>query len=187
MIDTLEMCRHLIGSRKAVAALGVPEGPYILVTLHRAGNVDSAPRLASTLRVLRELELPVVFPMHPRTRSMVHDAELAYLLSGLVVLDPLGYLNSLRLQAHAEVVITDSGGIQEETTVLGVPCLTFRDNTERPITITEGTNRLIGTNPDDIPSEVARSLAMPRPSARRPALWDGKASQRIASVLLGIA
>jgi UDP-N-acetylglucosamine 2-epimerase (non-hydrolysing) len=184
MIDTL------LAHVEAARALGVPRRlgletqRYAVLTLHRPSNVDEPGRLARLFEVLEELhgELPVVFPMHPRT-----GAAIERLLGGraprLRVLEPLGYLDFLGLMADARLVLTDSGGIQEETTVLGVPCLTLRDNTERPVTVSQGTNRLVGNDPSAIRTEVRKVLAAGPPAGRVPELWDGHAAGRIADVL----
>lgn len=184
MIDTLlahvERARGLGVPRR----LGLDARGYAVLTLHRPSNVDEPERLARLFEVLEELhrELPVVFPMHPRT-----GAAIERLLGGraprLRVLEPLGYLDFLGLMADARLVLTDSGGIQEETTVLGVPCLTLRDNTERPVTVTQGTNRLVGSDPSVIREEVRKVLDGGAPAARVPDLWDGRAAGRIADVL----
>ena len=183
MIDSLERYRQGAADPARVSALGIEPGSYLLVTLHRPANVDDPGRLRRTLEALGSLEIPVVFPMHPRTRGVAEAAGFAALLERIKVMPPTGYLEFLRLQTHARLVLTDSGGIQEETTVLGVPCLTFRDNTERPVTITHGTNRLIGTDPERIAPEVRATLDAGPPPRRLPPLWDGHASERIVEVL----
>jgi len=183
MIDTLERYRARAADPAPLAALGLDPGRYLLVTLHRPANVDDPERLARNLEALAAIDLPVVFPVHPRTRHAAEAAGLGPLLDRLHVMPPVGYLAFLRLQAHARLVLTDSGGVQEETTVLGVPCLTFRDNTERPVTISHGTNRLIGTDPGNIEREVRSALATPIAERRVPPLWDGHAAERIADVL----
>jgi len=187
MIDTL--LRHRESARKSGVRerLGVDSGRrYALVTLHRPSNVDDLPRLAGLLCALDELarELPVVFPIHPRTRKNAMDAGFGPELGRLVTTDPLGYLEFLNLMSNAQVVITDSGGVQEETTVLGVPCLTVRENTERPATIACGTNRLVGTDPDVMLRAAREALHGPRPESKLPALWDGNAARRIVDVLM---
>jgi UDP-N-acetylglucosamine 2-epimerase (non-hydrolysing) len=186
MIDSLERYRDVAADPAPIRALGVAPGAYLLVTLHRPGNVDDPERLARTLAALATLPIPVVFPMHPRTRAVADGAGLGALLERLRIIPPASYLTFLRLQLHARLVLTDSGGVQEETTVLGVPCLTFRDNTERPVTITHGTNRLIGTDPERIRPEVMAALERPPQSRRVPPLWDGRAAERIAEVLARI-
>lgn len=154
--------------------------PPVVVTLHRPSNVDDLPRLRALAAVLTEIarEHPVVFPVHPRTRGRLRDAGLE--VPGVTLLDPIGYHEMLSLMDEAWAVITDSGGMQEETTALGIPCLTVRPNTERPITITEGTNRLV-PDPGDV---VAAFHAIQRPvAARRPEGWDGSAGERIVMEL----
>jgi UDP-N-acetylglucosamine 2-epimerase (non-hydrolysing) len=141
--------------------------------------------LLETLGTL-SLRLPVLFPVHPRTRQRIADFHLQTLLENyrdLRLIEPLGYLDFLKCMDHARFVITDSGGIQEETSVLGVPCITARDNTERPITVSEGTNVIAGRDPRRILEEAYRLLAGEQRSGRRPALWDGKASKRIVHIL----
>lgn len=156
---------------------------YALVTLHRPSNVDDPGTLAAIVDALAAIsrELPVVFPVHPRTRARLKNLPAA---EGLRLLEPLGYLDFLALQHHAAVVITDSGGIQEETTFLGVPCLTVRENTERPITVTLGTNTLVGRDMARLHDEVARVLSGAAPRGVCPPLWDGRAGERIAAILL---
>ncbi|WP_337289046.1 UDP-N-acetylglucosamine 2-epimerase (non-hydrolyzing) [Candidatus Methylomirabilis sp.] len=160
---------------------------YALVTLHRPSNVDEPDMLARVLKALEEIakEMPVVFPIHPRTVKRIEGFGLtAGNGHGLRLLNPLPYLGFLGLQQQAAVVITDSGGIQEETTFLGVPCLTLRTTTERPVTITEGTNTLIGDAPERLYSEVMAILGGRRKAGRIPPLWDGQAAMRIADVLV---
>lgn len=186
MIDTLLTNRERAEARlpSLLDRSGVQRGDYALATLHRPSNVDEPDQLrgiVGALAVVAE-SLPVVFPAHPRTVDRL-DALGVPLPGGLRMVEPFGYLDFLALQSAATVVLTDSGGIQEETTALGVPCLTLRDNTERPITITEGTNRLVGTDPDDIVRAVGDVVRHGVP-ARRPALWDGHAGERIADVLV---
>ncbi|MGH2728006.1 MAG: non-hydrolyzing UDP-N-acetylglucosamine 2-epimerase [Actinomycetota bacterium] len=186
MIDSLE--RHLERARGSdvVERLALAGKPYGLVTLHRPSNVDDPEVLSGVLGALADVarELPLVFPAHPRTVKMIRSFGFSANAS-LMVIEPLGYLEFLRLLADARLVLTDSGGIQEETTVLGVPCLTLRDNTERPITIEMGTNKLVGSDPERIRREALASLKAGRPEAVRPPLWDGKAGERIADVVAG--
>lgn len=186
MIDTLR--RHLPAARarKAAERLGLADHDYALVTLHRPSNVDDAASLQGVLRALQDLSarIPVLFPVHPRTRARMDQAGLRP--SGrLRMTDPLGYLDFLSLMTSARFLVTDSGGIQEETTALGVPCLTLRANTERPITISEGTNRLLGTDPASILPAAEELLRGRVGEARCPALWDGRAGERIAAVMAG--
>ena len=158
---------------------------YALVTLHRPSNVDDPQALEALLAALGRVgrDLQLLFPVHPRTRKRLAEAGLK-VPPGVHLLDPQGYLDFLALQCHAAVVITDSGGIQEETTYLGIPCLTLRENTERPVTVTVGTNLLIGRDPDRLQGEVERILSGHAKRGRRPPLWDGHAAERIASVLM---
>jgi len=160
---------------------------FALVTLHRPSNVDDRHSLEQSLRVLRDVahQLPVIWPVHPRTRANIDKFGLRSLAEtdGIFVLPPQGYLEMLGLMADARVVLTDSGGIQEETTALAVPCLTMRENTERPITVDEGTNTLVGRDPGRIAACLADILAGRGKSGRRPELWDGRAAQRIAQDL----
>jgi UDP-N-acetylglucosamine 2-epimerase (non-hydrolysing) len=184
MIDSLERYRERAADPGPVRAMGIEPNTYLLATIHRPANVDDPDRLAATLRALGALDLPVLLPLHPRTKAVVEAAGMADLLAPLRVLPPAGYLEFLRLQTHALVVLTDSGGVQEESTVLGVPCLTFRDNTERPVTISHGTNRLIGTDPERIGPEVRAAVGNGRPAPPSPPpLWDGHAAERIVEVL----
>jgi UDP-N-acetylglucosamine 2-epimerase (non-hydrolysing) len=156
------------------------DGSTVVVTLHRPSNVDDPARLAALSTALREIaeERPVVFPMHPRTHDRIKTCGLA--LGGVRVLEPIGYLEMLDLVDGAFAVVTDSGGLQEETTALGVPCLTVRENTERPLTITEGTNRLV-PDPRELPATL-RAVTKPQ-SWRAPEGWDGKVGERITRVL----
>jgi UDP-N-acetylglucosamine 2-epimerase (non-hydrolysing) len=188
MIDTL-MKHRAAASRLAVPARhGVEAGGYALATLHRPSNVDDPDALAGLVRVLAEMgeRLPVVFPVHPRTGARLRETGLDRKIEGtarVIALEPLGYLEFLGLMADARLVLTDSGGIQEETTVLGVPCLTARENTERPVTVTHGTNRLVGTDPDAILAAVAEVLDGEPTSPAAPEGWDGKAAERIVAHL----
>jgi len=158
---------------------------YALVTLHRPSNVDDIPWLGQMLRELSDIsaELPVVFPVHPRTCQRLHEAGLNGKRGTLQLVDPLPYLEFLALQRRATVVITDSGGIQEETTFLGVPCLTMRENTERPITAEIGTNILVGRSIPRVRMEVQKILRGETKEGKIPPLWDGHAAERIAAIL----
>jgi UDP-N-acetylglucosamine 2-epimerase (non-hydrolysing) len=182
MIDTLLRFRAQAERSAILDRLGLRPGGYAVVTLHRPSNVDQAGSLGRLAGALRELarSLPVVFPVHPRTAPSLAGADLA----GLRTIPPQGYLDFLCLMSRARLVLTDSGGIQEETTVLQVPCLTLRNNTERPITIEQGTNRLAGTDPDRILA-LAREVLGGPPLGRVPELWDGHAAERILDRLLG--
>jgi UDP-N-acetylglucosamine 2-epimerase (non-hydrolysing) len=189
MIDSLV---KLLPAARRQNRNGRPEGHaernaerYALVTLHRPANVDDGVILKRILQSLLEVshDLSVIFPAHPRTRKRIADFGLH--ADQLQVLDPLSYLEFLGMQSRATVVITDSGGIQEETTYLGVPCLTLRENTERPITVSLGTNVLVGRDPDKLRSELSRVLAGNAKKGTIPPLWDGHAGERIAAVLAG--
>jgi UDP-N-acetylglucosamine 2-epimerase (non-hydrolysing) len=182
MIDTLYANLDRALASDVLHRHGLTPGGYALATLHRPANVDDAGMLAGLLKALGEVarELPVVLPVHPRTAARLEQVGLP---AGIRLVPPAGYLDFIALQASARLVLTDSGGIQEETTALGVPCLTMRDSTERPITITEGTNVLVGRDPERIVAVAGRVLADP-PAKRAPALWDGHAGARIAEVLL---
>ncbi|MBN8610208.1 MAG: UDP-N-acetylglucosamine 2-epimerase (non-hydrolyzing) [Deltaproteobacteria bacterium] len=187
MIDSL--LQHLPRARatSTLADLGLASRGYAVLTLHRPSNVDDPAVFARLLDGIETVEraLPIVFPVHPRTRKQLETFGLGPRLAamkGLRLVDPLGYLEFLALTSQARLVLTDSGGIQEETTALSVPCLTLRENTERPVTITEGTNVLCGTDPAVIRREADRALATEIRDGRVPELWDGRASERIAEV-----
>jgi UDP-N-acetylglucosamine 2-epimerase (non-hydrolysing) len=183
MIDTLVSLEDRFRAAGTAQRLGLDPGSYLLVTLHRPALVDG-PLLADAMRSLAEVarQLPVVFPVHPRTRKMLgRDDEH----SGVLLTEPVGYLDFLSLEADAAAVLTDSGGIQEETTYLGIPCFTLRANTERPVTVRAGTNTVLGLDPariTEIPEHLAGD-AGERPDG--PPLWDGRASERVADVIAG--
>ena len=183
MIDSLV---QLLPAAIACPTNGLPER-YALVTLHRPSNVDNSVALESILGSLLEVnkQLEVIFPVHPRTRQRI--AQFGLNIEKLHLLEPLPYVEFLSLQRRAAVVITDSGGIQEETTYLGVPCLTLRSNTERPVTVTLGTNILIGQDFERLRYEVASVLAGKTKKGSIPPLWDGHAGERIAEALLAQA
>ena len=194
MIDSLlhnrEFARfpsETIGAAQGNAALIDTDAGYGVVTLHRPSNVDHAAVLASLLGVLREISatLPLVFALHPRTRSNIERFGLAHLIdtSRMIMLPPQGYLEMLGLLAGARIVLTDSGGLQEETTALGVPCLTMRENTERPITVEQGTNTMVGRDIAAIRTHAAEILAGRGKRGCIPELWDGSAAERIATDL----
>jgi UDP-N-acetylglucosamine 2-epimerase (non-hydrolysing) len=183
MIDALVKVRPRIAASAIHAQLHVDKGRYLLVTLHRPALVDSEllfPVVEALARIAGEL--PVIFPMHPRTRLRLRESLRS--APGLLAVDPVGYVDFLALEANACGVLTDSGGVQEETTFLRVPCFTLRANTERPVTVIEGTNRLLGLQADTI-AEIPRHLTRPPIHLRPPAGWDGKAAARVAEVLLG--
>lgn len=191
MIDTLLQHRDRARTRAAYARLGLAPRGYAVVTLHRPSNVDSPDALEPVLEGLARMadHAAVVFPLHPRTRARIEEFGLGELLQQVRCVEPLGYLDFLCLLDQAGVVLTDSGGVQEETTALGVPCLTLRPNTERPVTIEQGTNRLVALSPEAIAEAARSALAAwadggypPRPL---PELWDGRAAERIARVIVG--
>ena len=188
MIDTLLEHRDRARQAEVLSTLGVEAGRYAALTLHRPANVDEPAVLDRILSGIADLarRMPVVFPVHPRSRLAV-AAHPSMRSEGarFITTEPLGYLDFLKLLMDARLVLTDSGGVQEETTILGVPCVTLRDNTERPVTITHGTNRLGGTTTEGIRQAIAEALAVGRESIREPPpLWDGRAAGRIADVLV---
>jgi UDP-N-acetylglucosamine 2-epimerase (non-hydrolysing) len=199
MIDTLRSC---LARARQLDPLADPEiwgenalnrpARFALVTLHRPSTVDNSLALRMVWEALGEIaeEIPIVFPVHPRTQKRLRDLGLDSGTgqpfghrNGIRLISPLGYLRFLNLESLATLVITDSGGIQEETTVLGVPCLTVRENTERPVTVTEGTNTLVGLNSERLKQEAHRILGGKGKRGRVPALWDGKAAKRIVGIL----
>ncbi len=182
MIDTLMALEQRFRARETARGFGREQGGYLLVTLHRPNLVDG-PLLGEVIAQLEQVarELPVLFPVHPRTRKMLRAAGLD---ANIGLVDPVGYMDFLSLEADAAAVLTDSGGVQEETTYLGVPCFTLRDNTERPVTIAHGTNTLLGLRPERI-AEIPALLGAGRAPADPPPLWDGRAAQRITDVIVG--
>jgi UDP-N-acetylglucosamine 2-epimerase (non-hydrolysing) len=189
MIDTLvrllPRARERWGPLCERLDLGATGQRYALVTLHRPSNVDDAENLRKLMQALAELarDRVIIFPVHPRTRQRLGVLGVDQATTPVRLLEPLGYLDFLALQEHAEVVVTDSGGVQEETTYLQVPCLTVRPNTERPVTITAGTNVLIGPDVTRLPEEVRKLAERPLVGRRVPELWDGRAGERIAEIL----
>jgi UDP-N-acetylglucosamine 2-epimerase (non-hydrolysing) len=198
MIDCLLRHRELAARSPILDRLGVRQNgsgcrSYGVLTLHRPSNVDDPKTLQGILSAVSIVaaELPVFFPIHPRTRKNIQSFGLGRYLAesgsveraGIVPLDPLGYLDFLSLNDRARIVFTDSGGVQEETTVLGVPCLTLRENTERPATVEHGSNQVVGVNPDRILAAARYILQKSAPESRRPPLWDGKAAPRIVAIL----
>jgi len=199
MIDCLLRHRELAAKSPILDRLGVRQNgsgcrSYGVLTLHRPSNVDDPKTLQGILSAVSALaaELPVFFPVHPRTRKNIESFGLARYLAdaarenrvGIVPLDPLGYLDFISLNDRARIVLTDSGGVQEETTVLGVPCLTLRENTERPATVEHGSNQVVGVDPDRILAAARSVLQEPTRPPQRPPLWDGKAAPRIVAILL---
>lgn len=197
MIDTLLKHRERARGLGTFKRLGLQEHQYIAMTLHRPGNVDDAGTLRGIMEALQEVgsRIPILFPIHPRTAKMIAAFGLDHFMRpvvagngalgpGLWTTEPLGYLDFLNVNMHSRLVLTDSGGLQEETTVLGVPCVTMRPNTERPITCEMGTNRIVGNDPERIKAAVAEILDQERPACRIPPKWDGKAAGRIVNDLL---
>jgi UDP-N-acetylglucosamine 2-epimerase (non-hydrolysing) len=186
MIDTLVAMLPRVDQASTGASLGLHEQDYLLVTLHRPALTDG-PLLAEAIGELRNVarELPVVFPVHPRTRARIEAEQLD--TEGIMLLDPLGYIEFMSLVRSAAALLTDSGGVQEETTYLGIPCFTLRENTERPITVSQGTNVLLGLEPRRI--GAVPELLADRGRRSRPSIdgWDGNAAQRVADVLAGAA
>jgi len=184
MIDTLVSLEARFRAAGAASRLGAEPGGYLLVTLHRPALVDG-PLLGAAMERLAEVaeRMPVVFPVHPRTRAMLDRLGFGE-RPGVILSDPVGYLDFLSLEADARAVLTDSGGIQEETTYLGVPCFTLRDNTERPVTLRAGTNTLLGLAPERIAEIPALLEDGAGAGGERPALWDGRAAERVADVVV---
>jgi UDP-N-acetylglucosamine 2-epimerase (non-hydrolysing) len=189
MIDCLMDQLPKTENRDTLERFGVTGGSYATLTLHRPTNVDDPTVIRGIIDVINELsrELPIIWPMHPRSRKMLEGLGLVHRIEsnwGLKLTKPIGYLDMLTLNRHARVIITDSGGLQEEATVLGVPCITLRQNTERPITVEAGANRVVGNHPIGIRSAVSAVLSGNECKIRIPELWDGKASVRIVEVLM---
>jgi UDP-N-acetylglucosamine 2-epimerase (non-hydrolysing) len=190
MIDTLFL--HLPRARAldVPGQLGLRSGEYAVLTLHRPANVDDPETFARIASALLDVQaqIPIVFPVHPRTRARLKEfgAVAARLDSapGMKLIEPLGYLEFMSLASRAKFALTDSGGLQEETTALGIPCITIRETTERPITVDEGTNVVVGSDPQRIREEAGRVLRGSGKAGRVPELWDGKAAQRIADAVL---
>lgn len=182
MIDTLLSNVDRARARPVLDELGLTRNSFGLVTLHRPANVDDPAELARLIDALGTIaaECPLVFPVHPRTAHQLDGVDMP---PDITITEPFGYLDFVALQDAAAVVLTDSGGVQEETTVLGTPCLTLRDNTERPITVTEGTNTVVGRDPEVIIREARIRLQGDWP-VRRPSLWDGKAGDRCADAIV---
>jgi len=186
MIDSLVYALETSGESDILKRLGLEEGRYCYATLHRPSNVDDPERLACVLEMLRDLsgQIEVVFPVHPRTRDRAERAGLMHLLSEIKIVEPVGYLDSITLTSHACFVLTDSGGLQEEATFIKVPCLTLRQETERPVTVQTGTNILVSDDCSSILAAALDVISGSVPNGRIPPLWDGKAASRILDVLL---
>jgi len=187
------MIDSLVGNLKAARGSKIHErlelspGNYIALTMHRPGNVDTVEKLVELMQCILSIseELPVVFPCHPRTAKRFEEFDIENVKnnSSLKIVEPLGYLDFLKLQSEAKLVVTDSGGIQEETTYLGVPCLTIRENTERPVTVEIGTNTICGTDPENIIENVRQILKSDQKQGSIPELWDGHTASRIVEIL----
>ncbi len=189
MIDTLLKNRQKAEASDILDRLGLKPGSYAALTLHRPSNVDDPAVFGRILDALEQIQqdLPLIFPIHPRTRKNLPAMGLQQrvdAMENLTLLDPVGYLDFLKLTSSARLVLTDSGGIQEETTILRVPCLTLRESTERPITAQVGSNRIVGTQTSDILAAYRDAMAGPERSGQIPPLWDGQAAERIADILL---
>jgi UDP-N-acetylglucosamine 2-epimerase (non-hydrolysing) len=191
MIDTLMANRQKAQWSDVLSRLGISAGQYVVITLHRPSNVDNEACFGAIINAFEQIEkeIKLVFPIHPRTRDNLRGSELEkrlHAMQNLLLLEPLGYLDFLCLMSNAAVVLTDSGGIQEETTILQIPCMTLRENTERPVTITEGTNQLVhATTEDIVKSYRAIVQGNKKKAGHRPRLWDGQAAQRIATIVAG--
>jgi len=193
MIDTLLANRSKAQKSNVLKRFGLSERRYGVITLHRPSNVDDPVMFAEIIKAFEKIEkqTTLIFPIHPRTRSRIAENGFAGRIKdmkNLLLVEPLGYLDFLCLMSNAMLVLTDSGGIQEETTILGVPCLTLRKNTERPVTVTEGTNRVVKMTAEGIVQgyrQVVRESKNGRRTTRSPQLWDGKAARRIVRVIAG--
>ena len=188
MIDSLYRNMEKARQSRILERLDLEPGQFCAMTLHRPSNVDVKDTLSGVLDALAVIgeRLPIIFPIHPRTRERLEQfglLERVRAQRSLVLTEPLGYLDFLQLYSNSRLVMTDSGGVQEETTALGIPCLTFRANTERPITVTEGTNRVVGSDPEAIKREALAALERPRAAPRAPELWDGAAASRIVDAI----
>jgi UDP-N-acetylglucosamine 2-epimerase (non-hydrolysing) len=189
MIDTLLANRERAKKSDILRKLGLKEKDYAAITLHRPSNVDDMDKFAEIITAFEEIQksLKLVFPMHPRTRSNLKGSEFEKrieAMTNLILIEPLGYLDFLCLMSNAALMLTDSGSIQSETTILGVPCMTLRENTERPVTITEGTNRLVHLTAEDIMRNYRQTMNEGPKCGRIPKLWDGRAAERIAEIIM---
>lgn len=187
MIDSLRFLETKADMSPILSKAVVTSGEYALVTLHRASNVDDQNTLEGILQALDHVQkkIPIVWPLHPRTAKMIDQFELRGLLAhmeNVKLIEPVGYLDCLKLEKNAKLVLTDSGGLQEETTAFGVPCLTLRENTERPVTISEGTNSLVGVSPDRIIEVADQVLSGQYKPGQIPEGWDGRAAERMVEV-----
>jgi UDP-N-acetylglucosamine 2-epimerase (non-hydrolysing) len=189
MIDSLIQFRSQAGQSSILETIGLEPDTYALLTLHRPSNVDDPENFNKILQALEKIqtELPIIFPIHPRTRKQLSSLDLENRIESmpfLVMVDPLGYLDFLKLMMEAKLVLTDSGGIQEETTFLNIPCLTLRKETERPITVEQGTNSIVGNDVDLIIEKARNIIDSDKSVCDTPPLWDGNTAKRILEVLL---
>ena len=189
MIDTLLHHLQRAQSSAVLTELNLAPTEFAVLTLHRPSNVDAKEQFLEIFTALAEIQkrIKIVFPIHPRSRQRLEQFGLSDRsgeLPNLIMTEPLGYLDFLQLMSKAKFVLTDSGGIQEETTVMNIPCLTLRQNTERPVTVSQGSNLVIGSRADRIVQESMRILNGDFKTGRRPELWDGRAAERIVNVLL---
>ncbi|MBI5198487.1 MAG: UDP-N-acetylglucosamine 2-epimerase (non-hydrolyzing) [Nitrospirae bacterium] len=188
MIDTLLRHMEKAEGSDVVQRLGLKEREYSVLTLHRPSNVDGKENFEGILDALRHIQkrIKIIFPVHPRTFKMIKEhafSDTIKEMMNLIIVDPMGYLDFLKLMSNACFVLTDSGGIQEETTILKIPCLTLRENTERPVTVTEGTNIIVGNDRDKIVKEAENILDNGGKAGRVPKLWDGRAAERIVEII----
>jgi UDP-N-acetylglucosamine 2-epimerase (non-hydrolysing) len=193
MIDSLLANREKANGSTILKELGLSAGRYGVITLHRPSNVDDPKQFELILRAFEEIqkEMKLVFPIHPRSRERIASSNLQKLIDGManfVLIEPVSYLDFLCLMSHSALVITDSGGIQEETTILGIPCMTLRKSTERPVTIEQGTNRLVPLTTEDIVNSFRTIITEDRSKVCRiPELWDGKAAKRIVKIIVRVS
>ena len=183
MIDSLRHLEQRADESQILNQLCISTGEYVFLTLHRPSNVDDRPTLEGILKAMDHIHsrVPIVFAIHPRTEKMIDEFDLRSMMNGIRLIEPVGYLDSLKLQKNSMFVLTDSGGLQEETTAFGIPCLTIRENTERPVTVTAGTNTLVGVDPERIAGEAESIVDGRYKSGGLPDKWDGRTSERIAS------
>ena len=192
MIDTLLANKEKAQKSDVLKRLGISAGEYAVITLHRPNNVDDMEKLGEIISAFEEIqkEIKLVFPVHPRTRNNIRGSKLeerVRAMSNLLLIEPVGYLDFLCLMSNAALVMTDSGGIQEETTILGIPCMTLRKSTERPVTVEVGTNRLVQVNAEDILKNYREIRSeQGEKSHGIPKLWDGKAAERIAKIIANV-
>ena len=184
MIDSLVRFEKFFDSESILKHNKIDKENYVLVTLHRPSNVDNEESLGNLIEALNQISdmYPIIWPIHPRTKNKLAGLKI-HLNSNIIIFEPLGYLKFMGLQKYAKFILTDSGGVQEESTYFGVPCFTIRDNTERSITIKEGTNTLVGTDFNNLLDIIQQKIADQKNNANKPMFWDGKSSQRISSIL----